>query len=233
MIVKHSRIGLLALLFFLAIDTYTDAVAADVAVVSNVSSIAKNEGENEKKETAQDNSKNGWGFGTIFLVLGLFGAFGGGLAAFSQVTFSEVIKSGIAAYGSGDRLAGIVTVGSLLGCGGAMAFGFILAVDRKFSSGVFDLDTKVLIAASSISAGFSGIRLLKLVSDKLAEKVQQQDEKIEDQEKVLEGQQQSLQQQTQTLQQQQVELEDQKVKIGQERQIAEALSFAGGILAGC
>jgi len=157
-----------------------------------------------------------WGFATILIILGAFGAFGGGVAAFSQVTFSEVMKSGIQAYGSGKKLAGIVSVGALLGCGGSIAFGFVLAVDRKFGSGVFDLDTKILIAGASVAAGFSGIRLLKLVSDELAKKVQKQEGDINTQQQARQAQEEEMKKQKVELQQQQSELQDQRQKLQQD-----------------
>ena len=220
MIVNRSIIGNVLLITLLIVSTNLIKAAEDISLPnnsSNPSSVQTNQGPKEK-----NGNNDGWGFAEIMLVLGCFGAFGGGLAALSQVTFGEVIKKGIEAYGSGKKLAGIISVGMLLGCGGSFAFGFVLAVDRKFSGGIFDLDCKVLIAAASVAAGFSGIRLLKLVSDKLTKQVEEQGANLTAQKKEIE------QQQT-ILQQQQTELQNQKIKLEQERQINEALSFAGGI----
>ena len=219
MTVNCSKIRALVLVFFLAVNSSLFAASGDAASSTNgTNSTADMQNQGSDKNDA---SAAGWGFVKILLVLGCFGAFGGGLAAFSQVTFSEVIKNGIKAYGSGKTLAGIVTVGALLGCGGSIVFGFILAVDRKFTSGVFDLDTKVLIAAASVAAGFSGIRMLKLVSDELAKKVETQGKDIDKQK-------QAIQQQQEELQRQKADFEE---KVKQDLKVAEALSFSGGVLA--
>jgi hypothetical protein len=113
---------------------------------------------------------------SVVIVLGIlagFGAFGGMLSAWGEVPIADVLKKGLAGtYTNWARIRGISFLGMMWGAGGSLSFGVILALDEKFRDlDRFDGERFIFLACSAVAAGFSGIRLLHLVSGKLEDQV--------------------------------------------------------------
>lgn len=99
--------------------------------------------------------------------LAWFGAFGGILAMLGEVSIRSVLEKGVEAYGNVWRLIWAVTVGGLWGVGGSISFGVLLSLDDKLQNGLDGPKTDVLLAGTAIAAGFAGIRILRLASNRL------------------------------------------------------------------
>jgi hypothetical protein len=159
-----------------------------------------------------------------------FGAFGGVLAALSHVSVSAIIKDGIAAYGSGEKLAGICLLGALWGAGGALAFGVILSLDDKFDEPLCDPKHQVLLACTAVVAGFSGIRMLNLVRSKIEQQAEDASKQAESAAQTAGAAQQkaaATENQVSEMKRQASEVES---RVEHTVQLSQALSYAASVL---
>jgi hypothetical protein len=161
---------------------------------------------------------------TVLAVLAAFGAFGGMLAAWGQVPIVDLIKGGLEkTYVTWGRLRGITFLGGLWGAGGGLVFGVVLTLDGKFRDLThIEAERFVFLACASVAAGFSGIRLLRLVSGKLEEQVDKAQKEAEEAKQLVAEVSKVAQ-----------DAKSQIAKISaQTQQLAGALSFAGQVLGG-
>ena len=209
-----KSLGLAACLAFLSASVPATALrAADVPGAAQVTPSRLSEAEAHPRTGPAEAIP--WGVvGLVIGELAAFGAFGGVLAALSNVPIPKVIEQGLKAYGGCRRLVGVSCLGALWGAGGALALGVILSLDEKFRGlEQFDGERALFIACAAVAAGFSGIKMLKLVSRDL-------EKKIDSAEKKADEAKQSAQQ-----------AKDEIVRSSEQtRQLASALTFAGEIL---
>jgi hypothetical protein len=94
-----------------------------------------------------------------------------------------VIEAGIAAYGSWGRFAAICMLGASIGCGAALSLTPLFVLDDK----VENLTPKnfLLILGLSVAAGFSGVRLLHKMSNRLESEVERQGQLLKNQQREL------------------------------------------------
>ena len=109
-------------------------------------------------------------FGSILFIAVWAGALGGIISTFNIIPLKDVMVKGWEPYGSCRRLAWCTIVGAFFGSGAAIGFLGILCIDGKFDASLTD-KTKIITAASSVVAGFLGIRLLRRLGDSLEKKV--------------------------------------------------------------
>ncbi|MFZ4778640.1 MAG: hypothetical protein ACOYM3_25005 [Terrimicrobiaceae bacterium] len=159
--------------------------------------------------------------GVVLIILSISGAFGGILSALSCVPILQFLKEGRSAYGNRRRLLWVIFLGGLFGVGSAISAGIILYCDGKLDTDITkDAKSLVLLSSLGVIAGFSGIRLLRIMSGKLEKRVEEIDGAVREEKKITAKLQLDLKKQ---IQRADTMAED-------TRRLAEALSFAGGIL---
>src|SRR5665213_578594 len=116
----------------------------------------------------------------IICILIITGGFGGMISALSTIPITRILEEGKSAYGNRRRLAWVLAMGALYGIGSGIAAGLVLYCDGRFDNGTSaNLKTLLLLASTGVIAGFSGIRMLRLMSGKLEQKVNNLSEKVE------------------------------------------------------
>ena len=155
------------------------------------------------------------------IILAVSGAYGGILSAISCVPILQFLKEGRSAYGNRRRLLWIIFLGGLFGVGSAISAGIILYCDGKLDTDIIkDAKSLVLLSSLGIIAGFSGIRLLRIMSGKLERRVEEIDGEVQEEKQVTAQLKNDLTEQI---------LKSNKMAEDM-RHLSEALSFAGGIL---
>lgn len=112
-------------------------------------------------------------FWTIAGILALFGAFGGVLAALSEVSLQQIREEGIKIFGGEKRLWACVLISGLQGIGGALVFGGLSAFDGKLTIADDSEQKRMVFAFLAVAAGFAGHKFLLLVSRKLTKDVEE------------------------------------------------------------
>ena len=103
-------------------------------------------------------------------LVALFGAFGGVVAALSEIPLRQIRDQGIKIFGGVAVFWSCIVISCLQGIAGALAFAGVSALDGKFD--VLTQSKEVTFTLLSVATGFAGHKFLLLISRRLTKDIQ-------------------------------------------------------------